>query len=92
MGNKNTILKDWRDQIDELDLEIINLLAKRMEKVCEIGKLKKAAQIPIHNQRRQQKVMKYWINEAEKKQLSTDFVRRIYEVVHEHALELEANS
>jgi chorismate mutase len=92
MGGKNMTLEDWRDQIDELDLQIINLLAKRMEKVCEIGKLKKDAQLPIHNYRRQQKVMKYWMNQAEKNQLSTDFIRRIYEVVHEHALELEVNS
>jgi chorismate mutase len=91
MKNQDTTLQSWRTQIDELDMELIRLLALRMEKVYEIGKLKKQSNLPVVNRQRQQKVMKQWLREAEKRQLSGDFTKKIYDIIHEYAIGIEAN-
>ncbi len=42
----DSLLADWRKQIDKIDEELINVLAKRINIVREIGKYKKENGIP----------------------------------------------
>lgn len=41
-------IADWRKQIDELDLRLVELLNRRARAACEIGKLKRNTNMPVY--------------------------------------------
>src|SRR5271154_2690404 len=49
-------ISDWRQKIDELDVEIVRLINKRAEAARAIGELKKTADLPVYEPRREQEV------------------------------------
>lgn len=51
-------LKIWRDQLDQLDQQIVSLLNKRMQAVEEIGKIKQSNHLTVLDTGREQEVLK----------------------------------
>ncbi|HXC97278.1 MAG TPA: chorismate mutase [Edaphobacter sp.] len=49
-------ISDWRRKIDELDIEIVRLISQRAEAARAIGELKRAANLPVYEPRREQDV------------------------------------
>jgi chorismate mutase len=49
-------ISDWRQKIDELDVEIVRLINKRAEAARAIGELKRTADLPVYEPRREQEV------------------------------------
>src|SRR5580692_5873680 len=49
-------ISDWRQKIDELDVEIVQLINKRAEAARAIGELKRTADLPVYEPRREQDV------------------------------------
>jgi chorismate mutase len=49
-------ISDWRKQIDELDIEIVRLISRRAAAARAIGELKKSANLPVYEPRREQDV------------------------------------
>jgi chorismate mutase-like protein len=49
-------ISDWRKKIDELDRQLVDLLNQRAQAAHEIGKLKRAAGMPIYEPDREQSV------------------------------------
>ncbi|MBZ5573696.1 MAG: chorismate mutase [Acidobacteriia bacterium] len=49
-------ISDWRKKIDELDRRLVELLSQRAQAAHEIGKLKRAAGMPIYEPDREQAV------------------------------------
>jgi len=86
----DNLLADWRKQIDRLDEELINVLAKRINIVKKIGKYKKENGIPPLDQKRWQEVLKSKLSKARLLNISEKFVERIYNIIHEHSLEIES--
>ncbi|PIU37263.1 hypothetical protein COT02_01780 [Candidatus Roizmanbacteria bacterium CG07_land_8_20_14_0_80_34_15] len=76
MNNK---LKDFRKQIDEIDEQIVNLLAKRMQVVEKVGQYKKENNLPPLDNSRWQKVI-----ESKK-----GFMKKIWKIIHDEALKVE---
>lgn len=76
MKNQIDIL---RKQIDEIDGQIVNLLAKRMKTVKNIGLLKKKLNIRPLDLVRWQKITK----------TKKGYVKKIWEVIHKEALKIE---
>ena len=72
-------LDDFRKQIDEIDEQIVNLLAKRMQVVEKVGKYKKENNLPPLDKRRWQEVIKS----------KKGFMKEIWEIIHEEALKIE---
>lgn len=50
-------LKAYRDRIDEIDAQLVNLFEERMEIVLKIADHKKANNIPILNEGREREVI-----------------------------------
>ena len=50
-------LSDWRERIDSIDRQMIDLLNERMQCAHEIGKIKKAAGRPIRAPERERDVI-----------------------------------
>ena len=51
-----TDISDWRKKIDELDRRLVEMLSQRAQAAHEIGKLKRAAGMPIYEPDREQTV------------------------------------
>jgi len=85
----DSLLADWRKQIDKIDEELINVLAKRINIVREIGKYKKENGIPPLDEKRWQEVLKSKLSKACLLNISEKFIKKLYEVIHDHSLEIE---
>jgi chorismate mutase len=49
-------ISDWREKIDELDVQIVRLINQRAEAARAIGELKRAADLPVYEPQREQAV------------------------------------
>ncbi len=86
---KKDLLKNFREQIDTIDREILYLLFRRFTLVNEIGKIKKQIWMEPLQKDRWEKVLQdkievwkeYWLNE--------EFVKDIWNKIHKEALEIE---
>jgi chorismate mutase-like protein len=52
-------ISDWRNKIDELDEQIVQLLSQRAAAAVEIGKLKAKSSAPIYEPQREQAVFEH---------------------------------
>jgi chorismate mutase len=49
-------ISDWREKIDELDVEIVRLINQRAAAAQAIGELKRKADLPVYEPNREQAV------------------------------------
>lgn len=75
-------LEMFRDQLDSIDQQLIELLAQRMEIVQKIGKLKGRENLSIFQLRRWQKVIEQNIKIGKKLGLSKDFLLKLISLIH----------
>lgn len=71
-------ISDWRKQIDEIDRKLVELLSQRARAAHEIGKLKRAAGMPIYEPDRERTVFSR-VREANQGPLPDVDLLRIYE-------------
>jgi chorismate mutase-like protein len=67
-----------RDSIDAVDCRIVELLSERTSIVQEIGRIKRSAQLPVYEPRREDQVFAN-VTSHNKGPLSDDALRRIFE-------------
>ena len=75
-----------RGQIDELDNEILQILSKRMRISREIGMYKKEHGMPVLQTHRYDEILKDRISQAEKMDMSGEFMGRVLEAIHEESV------
>lgn len=90
MNNNGDQLKALRGQIDALDERILELLAERVAKVRAVGHYKQEHGLPLLDEDRWQAVIESRSAQGEEFGLSSDFVAELYDVIHQYALEVEA--
>jgi len=78
-----------RDEIDEVDNQIISLLGRRMDLVKQVGEYKRDNNIPPLDSNRWQEVLDSRLSQARSLGLDEGFVGEIYERIHDQALEIE---
>lgn len=71
-------LARYRDQIDAIDRELLNLLNQRTRVVEEIGRVKQEVQMPVYEPKRERDVFRN-VTENNGGPLSTDALQRIFE-------------
>lgn len=71
-------MKDFRQQIDKIDEQIVKLLGKRMILVKEIAKFKKAEGLPIKDSGREDELRRRLKILAKKHGLDPEFVNYLY--------------
>jgi chorismate mutase len=85
-------LEQLREQIDNLDASLLEILAKRAQLVDKIGQYKKERGLaPLDNARWQQ-VLESNKNRAQSLNLCPEFIEALYHLIHEYSLQLESNS
>lgn len=84
-------LGEYRKEIDTLDDQIINLLARRFEIVRAVGRLKARNNIPVVQSARVVEVINRAAALAARQNLDPDLVRHLYQIMIDHAHTLENN-
>jgi len=89
MALQKASLEELRSQIDAIDTQLLELLAKRQKVVHAVGDYKRARNLPPLDPKRWQSMLKVILSKAEKHGLCREFVQKIYDQIHEYSLELE---
>ena len=71
-------IADWRRKIDEIDQKLVEMLNERAEAAQEIGRLKRATEIPIYEPDRERIVLEQ-VQEANRGPLQHRHLMQIYE-------------
>ena len=71
-------IPDWRNKIDELDRQLVELLSQRAQAAHEIGKLKRNSAMPIYEPDREKLVFEN-VRKANRGPLPERDLLRIYE-------------
>ena len=87
----NNQLEEYRREIDALDIELIDVLARRIDVVRKVGHLKAETDMSVVQPTRAQAVKDRAAEMGLAKGLDEAFVRKIYDLMidHAHALEHE---
>ncbi len=82
-------LDHYRQQIDELDCRILELLGERLNVVRAIGEWKCQRGIQAFHEERWRELLKHHLRYGVHEGLDTHFVRRLCELVHTESLRLQ---
>ena len=83
-------LDELRNRIDSIDNELLELLAQRVATIRAVGDYKKQHSLPPLASKRKNEVEDRWRTKAKSLGLSEEQMLKIYEVIHEYAIELES--
>ncbi len=79
-------LSQLRNQIDSIDEQLLELLAKRMRISREIGVYKKEHNMPILQSPRYSEILEKRANMGQSMELNTEFVKEILKEIHEESV------
>lgn len=65
-------LKDFRDEIDKIDKEILKLFQARMDAVINVAEYKKKNSLKVLNRKREEEIIEKHLNNIEKKQYTRE--------------------
>jgi chorismate mutase len=79
-------LTELRKQIDEIDDELLIVLAKRMHVSREIGKYKKEHNMPVLQTMRYDEILENRTSNAVKMGMGNNFMKTVLEAIHEESI------
>lgn len=82
-------LEQLRKRIDKIDLDIVDILAARMQLVEEIGLYKKENNVTILQLERWNSVLKNILNQSENLGIQKEFSKKLYQLVHEESIRIQ---
>lgn len=85
-SDSNVSLEDLRLKIDRIDVELLELLSKRMQISRDIGRYKREHKLPVVQTARYKALMEQRVEDGAKLDLSPDFVRIILASIHEESV------
>ena len=86
-GEAAVKLSALRQQIDEIDNQIVAILAARMNVAQQIGELKRDNNLAILQSTRWEDVLSKNVSDGEKLKLSAEFMRTVFEAIHQDSIE-----
>jgi chorismate mutase len=78
-----------RKSIDRFDQELLVILAKRMEIVREVGKLKKNAGLPVLQENRYLELKASFIEKAGRQGLDGSLAAALIEAIHDSSVRIQ---
>jgi len=84
----NAELESFRKEIDEIDLELIKLIEKRLKICKDVGKCKLKNDISVENKQREKEVIQKLIS---KTSLDKRFVSKLFELLLDESKRLQRN-
>lgn len=84
-----TKLEKLRTEIDKIDAELINLLARRMDIVTEIGEYKRDNNVTILQIKRWSNIVQDRLKTGIDTGLDREYLRKLFEIVHNESIKLQ---
>jgi chorismate mutase len=84
-------LEELRTEIDKIDAELINILARRMELIDEIGKYKRNHNITILQLKRWSNIVRDRLKSGLDSGLEKEFLQKLLEVVHNESIKRQTD-
>lgn len=81
-------IEDWRQAIDQIDEELLELLNRRSQCAIEIGRVKRERALPIYSPEREAEVISHVLG-LNGGPLEAEAVRRLFERIIDEARRLE---
>lgn len=85
-NNSDTVLISKRKQIDEIDNELWQLIAKRLDIAQEIGEYKRDHSLPIFQSARYNDILKKRLDWGNQHNISEAAIQKIIEILHEESI------
>ncbi len=85
------VLLQYREQIDSIDHQLLELLSKRMDVINGIGEYKLKNNITIFQLRRWENIIKTRINLGDDLGLDPHFIQSILELMHKDSIRIQNN-
>ncbi len=79
-------MSELRESVDDVDSQLLDLLGKRMEIVCEMGRLKAKENVSTLQPHRWQEILDDRVKKGTSLSLSEDFVLQLMQSIHEEAI------
>jgi len=79
-------LTELRQQIDQLDDELLTVLAKRMRVSREIGQYKKEHNMPVLQTHRYDEILDKRLSQAKELAMDAGFMKEVLEAIHEESI------
>lgn len=83
-------LTELRQDIENIDADIIRKLAEREKVSKEIGEIKKASKSQVQDIEREQKLEQLYESLSEQYGLSASFVKTIFQLIISHSRNIQA--
>jgi chorismate mutase len=84
-----TQMQGLRHTIDEVDEEIVDALARRMQVVRAMAELKRHHQVSTLQPTRWKEIVQSRTASARQRGLSDEFITQVYQIIHEEAIQLQ---
>ncbi len=85
----NEKIDKLREQIDEIDKNILDMLSQRMSVVKDLGYLKKQQKITILQIKRWSNIFKDRIEKGQELGLNSEFLKELLEVLHQESIRIQ---
>lgn len=82
-------LEALREKIDNLDQELIEILATRSKLIEKIGEYKKENNVTVFQLERWNEIMKTRPEWGEQSQLAKEFIQELYRVIHDESIRVQ---
>ena len=79
-------MSELREDVDELDSQVLELIGKRMDIVREMGHLKSEQKVSTLQPHRWQEILDDRVKRGANLELSEDFVLQVMQTIHEEAI------
>lgn len=82
-------MKIFRNELDRIDSQVLDLIKKRFEIVSKIGRLKQLLKIQSLQEERRRKVLALWRERAVQLSIDPAFTEKLYELIHDESLRIQ---
>jgi chorismate mutase len=84
-------LEEFRSEVDKLDAELIEILARRFDMVDEIGKYKLNNNITIYQAKRWSNILQERLENGQEHGIEKEFLLKILQLVHKESIQRQTN-
>ncbi len=87
-NHKDTLGPLWQ-KVNEMDVEVLKILARRDAVRRKLAAFKMQNDIPVEIEGRRDEILSAIFSTAEELELDRDFIKKVYEIIIEHSLNYE---
>ena len=84
-------IDELRNRIDQLDDELLEILARRMKVAEKIGQYKKQNNITILQTGRWEKILEKVFKKGEEHGLDSEFIEKIFTAIHQASIDVQTH-